>query len=379
MNANSTKPLFVAEPMHRKLDRGPKNISLRSSNVSNKPSAQQIKEICFHYVQKCSGKYADSKLAARYVHQMAEEILSQLAGLDFQINRIDKEPSAFLALLQEFQEAFPSSSQSPKKVAEQLKAFRAENDQLKAKIEKMEQLHRKQLTHLENAAKTQLRVYRDGITKEREYREQQLSDAVAQYKDLLAHERRMRDEQQRSVAEVASSQVRSLAQAHAAELHRANERAKMLESLLNQSEEAVRMQEEELSALRQTLLRVEEEERILLAAAGEVDGDEMSDHASRVNTIPVMGEEDIESDRAPTVVSGAMDGGRNRVMVDSAMATEPLLAHSVAVQTTELDDTLASKQRSDVGADVKYVRLARGLKKVSFYISNIARQAEVLI
>ena len=104
--------IFVAEPQHRKLDRGPlHNISLRPADVSNKPSAQQIKDICFHYVRKCSGKYANSQLAARYVHQMADEILSQLGGLHLQIkNRINKDPSAFLALLQEFQEAFPSSS-----------------------------------------------------------------------------------------------------------------------------------------------------------------------------------------------------------------------------------------------------------------------------
>lgn len=61
------------------------------------------------YVQKCAGTYADNKTAARYVHQMADEIILQLAGVATEIKKNRGEPEMFAALLEEWQEHFPPS------------------------------------------------------------------------------------------------------------------------------------------------------------------------------------------------------------------------------------------------------------------------------
>ena len=68
----------VAEPQHRVGPAGVSSgISLRQYPTNY---IQQVREICLHYVKKCSGKYENNKAAARYVHQMSSEILFQLAG-----------------------------------------------------------------------------------------------------------------------------------------------------------------------------------------------------------------------------------------------------------------------------------------------------------
>jgi len=69
----------VAEPQHRVGPAGVSSgISLRQYPTNY---IQQVREICLHYVKKCSGKYENNKAAARYVHQMSSEILFQLAGI----------------------------------------------------------------------------------------------------------------------------------------------------------------------------------------------------------------------------------------------------------------------------------------------------------
>jgi DNA polymerase-1 len=82
-----------------------------------------VRDICLHYVEKCSGKYENNKLAARYLHQMAEEVLGQLSGVAAQIKRHEAEPEVFQALLDEWNDAFPASlgsMGSPKQVGEVL-------------------------------------------------------------------------------------------------------------------------------------------------------------------------------------------------------------------------------------------------------------------
>ena len=69
-----------------------------------KSAVQQVREICLHYVEKCSGKYMDNKAASRYVHQMAEEVIQQLSGVTAQIRRHENEPEVFQALLDEWNE-----------------------------------------------------------------------------------------------------------------------------------------------------------------------------------------------------------------------------------------------------------------------------------
>jgi hypothetical protein len=70
---------------------------------------QEVKQICMYYVQKCSGQYLDNKAASRYVHQMAEEIILQLAGVASEIKKNRGEPEMYQALLDEWNEYFPPS------------------------------------------------------------------------------------------------------------------------------------------------------------------------------------------------------------------------------------------------------------------------------
>lgn len=380
---SSAGAIFVAEPQHRKLDRGPlNNISFRSQDISNKPSSQRIKEICFHYVYKCSGKYSDSKLAARYVHQMADEILSQLECLDLQINRTEKQPSVLLALLQEFQEAFPSSSESPKKLLEQMKLLKAENDLLKQKMERLEQLHKKELANLSASAKNQLRVYQNGIIKERQFHADRLNEALNQYKSLRGKERKVLEQKHQVIVEDISQQIQTLNQAHEMELKKSDDKTKRLSLLLDQSLETVRLQDEELSLLRQSLQRLEEEddddgdgdeevmmkEQRLLAPANKIDNSpfEKSISLRKVDGVkyaPKKGE-----------VADHSSSEAKKVFVDSETVTDPLLTHSIALQTRELDDTAISIQQSEaqvVQAAVKsrqYIRHAKDLKKVCTYL-----------
>jgi len=317
---------------------------------------------------------------------MADEILSQLEGFNLQINRIEKEPSAFLALLQEFQEAFPSSSQSPKQVIQHMKMLAAENDLLKQKLIRMEQLHKKQLAHLSTAAKNQLRVYQDGIVKEREFRSHQLDDMAGQYKKVLGQERQIRSQQQQTTVKSMSQEIQNLNQAHAIELNK-------LISTLDESQETIRLQAEELSALRQALSRLEEEEQQLLVAAGVVDHESFEEGLDK--TIARNNFEDNITKSGVNVnvddensLGGFHDSARiklvegdekrkeriKKVFVDSETETNPLSAHSVAVQTNEVDVSVASNQQlllelNAEEANIKsrqYVRLARGLKKVLF-------------
>ena len=67
-------------------------------------SVAEVRKVCQHYVRKAAGKYVDNVTAARYIHQMAEEILGQLADVSEEIRRHESHPEMYRELLESWNE-----------------------------------------------------------------------------------------------------------------------------------------------------------------------------------------------------------------------------------------------------------------------------------
>lgn len=168
-----TNPLKMAEPVHRKPPLGA--TAGQSIRKFPRSSIQQIRDICLFYVRKCSGKYADNKTAARYVHQLAEEVMSQLAGVAGEIKRNRGEPELFQALLDEWNTHFPSSLGkvgSPKAVALLLQSQEAEIHQLKEDLMIERDKRNREFSDTLIAMDAQLQAYRNNVIGERKHRDQ---------------------------------------------------------------------------------------------------------------------------------------------------------------------------------------------------------------
>ena len=77
---------------------------LKNIFISIKFSVAEVRKICQHYVRKTSGKYVDNVTAARYIHQMAEDVLSQLADVSAEIKRHESHPEMYQELLDSWNE-----------------------------------------------------------------------------------------------------------------------------------------------------------------------------------------------------------------------------------------------------------------------------------
>ena len=176
----------VAEPQHRI---GPLGVS---SGVSLRQYPtnyiQQVREICLHYVKKCSGKYENNKAAARYVHQMSRylliktlyinlyyyhyysEILLQLAGVAAQVNRFENEPELYQSLLDEWNENFPPSlgaSGTPKAVAAILSKQSTQLIDLKEQIQAEQKRREVEVAEVMRSMDVQLSISRKCVVVER--------------------------------------------------------------------------------------------------------------------------------------------------------------------------------------------------------------------
>lgn len=90
-------------------------------------------------MEKCSGKYDDNKVAARYVYQMADEVINQLAGVAVQLREMRaNSPENFQELLDEWNEEFPQSLGAygtPKNIALKLERQSLELKQLRDELD----------------------------------------------------------------------------------------------------------------------------------------------------------------------------------------------------------------------------------------------------
>lgn len=121
-------------------------------------------------MKKCSGRYSDNKSAARYVHQMTEEIFSQLAGVSEEVKRAQGEPEIFQALLDEWNENFPpslGSYGSPKAIAVLLKKQSKELIEVREALADERGSRERDLSEMLNSMDAQLQAYRSSVMSER--------------------------------------------------------------------------------------------------------------------------------------------------------------------------------------------------------------------
>ena len=162
-----------------------------------KSAVQQVREICLHYVEKSSGKYADNKRASRYIHQMAEEVMNQLSGVSAQIKRHENEPAAFQALIDEWNEAFPKSLHaigSPKAIAALVKRQEQEIIELRAALDSERNNRDKDVGDVLKSMDAQLQTSRNGIISERRQLAKIQQQEVERFQYLITEEKRKGDQ-----------------------------------------------------------------------------------------------------------------------------------------------------------------------------------------
>ena len=174
---------------------------------------QQVREICLHYVEKSSGKYTDNKRAARYIHQMAEEVMNQLSGVSAQIKRHENEPAAFQALIDEWNEAFPKSLHaigSPKAIASLVKRQEQEIIELRAALNNERDNRDKDVGDVLKSMDAQLQTSRNGIISERRQLAKIQQQEVERFQYLIMEEKRRGDQKAADVEQRCSLEIKKM-------------------------------------------------------------------------------------------------------------------------------------------------------------------------
>lgn len=145
-----------------------------SSGVSHrqlpKSCVVQVRDICLHYVAKCSGKYVNNEMAARYIHQMADEVINQLAGVAADIKRHVNEPEILQKLLDEWNDSFPATMGqmgTPKAIALKLEQQARRISDLTAALQSDRLSHVGEVDRLTRSIDVQLLSCRNGVMAER--------------------------------------------------------------------------------------------------------------------------------------------------------------------------------------------------------------------
>ena len=299
----------VAEPLPRQSPAGV--TSGISQRVVGAVGAEAIRRICRHYVDKCSGRYAKNVMAARYVHQMADEVLIQLEAL--------RDPSASTPtpvsqpslssrmeeLLNEWNEHFPSSLGrigSPKVVAAKLKTLEKEMSSLK------DQLQTQRVTHEGTVAELhhQLKVSRAGILVERQSIGEEMARKESQLREAFEEERK-RWEGLLNAAESA-----------------AKERFQQLESELRVR---VRQAESETAGLREQVDRLREQNKRL-----------QEKHKARRTAVRALEALSLGDQLKPAHIE-AIEGLNQRVVFDDSnlpSRSSPVTSPSVSPSTSPM-------------------------------------------
>lgn len=165
------------------------------------------------YVKKCSGQYQDNKAAARYIHQMAEEIILQLAGVAGEIRKNRGEPELFTALLEEWNEHFPPSLGAvgtPKAIAALLSNQTREISKLKSQLE-AEQLHRDHdVTGILRSMDAQLHAYRSSVMHERRQQKLVFDGDIAAMQEQMEGERQAHAQELRQAREAFENKLQQV-------------------------------------------------------------------------------------------------------------------------------------------------------------------------
>lgn len=179
-------PQRMAEPMHRIPPPGV--TSMASLRDVPKSCIQKVKDICLFYVEKCSGEYINNRTAARYVHHMADEIISQLSGVADEIKRNRTDPEMFQALIDEWNAYFPKTLHnlgSPKQVALLLKQQETTILQLQDELAKVKAKRTGDVEDLLKSMDNQLQSYKHSVLLERNHLKTQIDGVIANYTTQL--------------------------------------------------------------------------------------------------------------------------------------------------------------------------------------------------
>ena len=164
-----TKAVPIPEPKHRITPAGiSSGMSLRSQP---KTTVQKVQDICLHYVEKVSGKYESNQAAARYVHQMADEIIGQLGGVVSQLKSTrENKPENFQELLDEWHKHFPPSLGTigtPRHVAATLDRYTKELMDLRNELESERSKRAQEVAGVLKSMDAQLQASSLGVMSER--------------------------------------------------------------------------------------------------------------------------------------------------------------------------------------------------------------------
>lgn len=131
------------------------------------------------------------------MHQMAEEVMSQLSGVAAQIKRHESEPEVFQALLDEWNNAFPASlgaMGSPKQVAATLQQQTREIEELRETLDHERKSKSKDVADVLRSMDAQLQASRLGVITERRQLSMNQQHEIERYQALLREaEHRLQD------------------------------------------------------------------------------------------------------------------------------------------------------------------------------------------
>lgn len=374
--------LSMAEPQHRLFNRGESNISTHNDFPSTKSSAQQIKDICMHYVKKCSGQYSQNKAAARYVHQMADEVLNQISGLIGQISRIESEPEAYQALLQEFRDAFPSNLQSPKQVAAKLYKLQEDYDRVVAAIDSMKISHKKELDSVASSVNDQIKAYKDGIIKERRHHKSKIDDVSVECNQKLIEERSRILAEKEGMENHFLSQMHSLEMQSSSEISHLKSRVNTLENELRQAKESVedlddvnKEMETEIMQLKSKLRRMEEEEGLFGSKTPRSEiGDTGYDFAAMSSDMGSV-VEDFDDDKSVissySIPVSTFDTQTSTTDTKDIGGLNKDLRTAATKDKDHTEKTISTNKKSSSRANSQYVRMAKSMKKVYNHVSAL--------
>ena len=131
----------------------------------------KIRLICMHYVNKCSGKYQDSKTSSRYVHQMAEEVLSQLAGVSSEVDVVGANVELMKQQIKEWEDNFPSTLTEighPKAIAYFISKQKKKISDVTMKLDAEKKAHDKDVNDVLRSMNVQLQAARNSTFLERQ-------------------------------------------------------------------------------------------------------------------------------------------------------------------------------------------------------------------
>lgn len=193
-------PMGMAEPMHRIPPTGV--TSMASIRDVPKSCIQKVKDICLFYVEKCSGDYSNNKAAARYVHHMAEEIISQLSGVADEIKRNRTDPEMFQSLINEWNAYFPKNLQnlgSPKQIALLLKQQETTILQLKDELKEAKSKRSEDVEELLKSMDNQLHSYKHSVLLERNHMKLQIEKIIENSAMQLSETKKYYDEEKQAL------------------------------------------------------------------------------------------------------------------------------------------------------------------------------------